>query len=499
MKVAAEKSNHADRKRVSTSRALKQTSPSRVSFKALKIAFHEFEGHRQETSHQRGLQELANSSPLVQKISSYQEMANNSPRVRRWMQTQKMVDDSPRMAAGGKRTEHNKTGLPDSLKAGAEALSGLSLDDVKVHYDSPKPAQLQALATTQGADIHLGPGQERHLPHEAWHVVQQKRGLVRPIFRRLGVEINDDPALEHEASVMGEKAARAASATMVQSPNAAPNGSISRMLRSPAGNAVQRQIRWDLHASAAYKTGIEGLSVELAREFPHVDRAHVLELIRELDGERRKWTPFQAYQGIKNHLREKFPLPVAPLGGAETNITLEEAKWYFISNFKTFMEAIIDGVSVLKFWNTPDNNHAEDNMMLALDRLIEEKGWDEDLSGSHTLLIRINNSPCRRCAKRIYAWGNRDIFDELTVQFANMYEKTSGFTEATTRLRSGGIAMSLFSVLGNLMPLIATEETLKADAVAQRSKKDAQEAADWRRWQAADHGSSEVRWSHDRR
>jgi hypothetical protein len=79
---------------------------------------------------------------------------------------------------------HNRTGLPDSLKAGIETLSGLSLDDVRVHYNSTKPAALRALAYTQGADIHVGPGQEKHLPHEAWHVVQQQQGQVRP--RKLG-------------------------------------------------------------------------------------------------------------------------------------------------------------------------------------------------------------------------------------------------------------------------------------------------------------------------
>jgi hypothetical protein len=68
----------------------------------------------------------------------------------------------------------NHTGLPDQLKAGVETLSGLGMDDVRVHYNSPRPAQLRALAYTQGADIHVGPGQENHLPHEAWHVVQQK-------------------------------------------------------------------------------------------------------------------------------------------------------------------------------------------------------------------------------------------------------------------------------------------------------------------------------------
>ena len=32
----------------------------------------------------------------------------------------------------------------------------------------------------QGTDIHVGPGQEQHLPHEAWHVVQQERRRVKP-------------------------------------------------------------------------------------------------------------------------------------------------------------------------------------------------------------------------------------------------------------------------------------------------------------------------------
>ncbi len=77
----------------------------------------------------------------------------------------------------------NNTGLPDTLKTGMEGLSGLSLDDVKVHYNSPKPAAIQAHAYAQGTDIHMAPGQEKHLPHEAWHVVQQKQGRVRPTMQ----------------------------------------------------------------------------------------------------------------------------------------------------------------------------------------------------------------------------------------------------------------------------------------------------------------------------
>ncbi|MEA2821087.1 MAG: hypothetical protein QOJ86_3091 [Bradyrhizobium sp.] len=102
----------------------------------------------------------------------------------------------------------NATGLPDRLKAGVVQLSGLSMDDVRVHYNSAKPAQLQALAYAQGTDIHVAAGQEQHLPHEAWHVVQQKQGRVKPTLQLKGVAINDDTALEREADLMGAQADR---------------------------------------------------------------------------------------------------------------------------------------------------------------------------------------------------------------------------------------------------------------------------------------------------
>lgn len=100
----------------------------------------------------------------------------------------------------------NNTGLPDRLKAGIEHLSGIAMDDVQVHYNSSKPAGVQALAYTQGTDIHVGPGQEWHLAHEAWHVVQQKQGRVKPTLQAKGVAINDDQGLEREADIMGSKA-----------------------------------------------------------------------------------------------------------------------------------------------------------------------------------------------------------------------------------------------------------------------------------------------------
>ncbi len=133
------------------------------------------------------------------------------------------------------RTENN-TGLPDSLKTGVESLSGYSLNDVSVHYNSQKPAQLNAHAYAQGTDIHVAPGQEKHLAHESWHVVQQKQGRVKPTMQMKGnVNINDDVGLEKEADMMGAKALQIKSRENIK-----PESSEFEGMRS---DSIQRAIR----------------------------------------------------------------------------------------------------------------------------------------------------------------------------------------------------------------------------------------------------------------
>lgn len=100
----------------------------------------------------------------------------------------------------------NRTGLPDGLKQGMESLSGLSLDGVRVHYNSAQPATLQAHAYTRGQDIHVAPGQEQHLPHELGHVVQQMQGRVPVTGQVGGMALNDDTSLEAEADRLGATA-----------------------------------------------------------------------------------------------------------------------------------------------------------------------------------------------------------------------------------------------------------------------------------------------------
>ncbi|MCL2206511.1 MAG: DUF4157 domain-containing protein [Fibromonadales bacterium] len=93
------------------------------------------------------------------------------------------------------------TGIPNTVKEKFENLSGLSFDDVRVYYNSNKPAQLQALAYTYGNHVYIAPGQEMHLEHELVHVVQQKQGRVKPTRTINGFPLNDDPVMEQEASL----------------------------------------------------------------------------------------------------------------------------------------------------------------------------------------------------------------------------------------------------------------------------------------------------------
>lgn len=135
-----------------------------------------------------------------------QKMANNSPQAERAVQLQIMADNYIIKQQQLIQKKESYTGLPDNLKTGMENLSGMSLDDVKVHHNSDKPGQLQAHAYAQGTDIHLATGQEKHLAHELGHVVQQAQGRVQATTTVEGVAVNDSTVLEKEADKMGTKA-----------------------------------------------------------------------------------------------------------------------------------------------------------------------------------------------------------------------------------------------------------------------------------------------------
>lgn len=174
-----------------------------------------FVDNRSAAAVQRNLQKAADESPQSGNIAQFQHMAESI-----------LSQQNPPI-----QKKENRTGLPDNLKSGIENMSGYSMDDVKVHYNSDKPAQLQAHAYAQGTDIHLASGQEKHLPHEAWHVVQQKQGRVNPTLQMKGVSVNDNDSLEQEADQMGAK--------ILQSKG---DNQVVENLGSSSGTTVQRVV-----------------------------------------------------------------------------------------------------------------------------------------------------------------------------------------------------------------------------------------------------------------
>ncbi|HLP54711.1 MAG TPA: DUF4157 domain-containing protein [Fluviicola sp.] len=182
----------------------------------------------------------------VNQLQAYSDWANASEKVTRLKAMQHLANTAPvqRMA--------NNTGLPDNLKSGIENLSGYSMDDVKVHYNSDKPAQLNAHAYAQGNQIHIASGQEKHLPHEAWHVVQQKQGRVEATKQLKGrVALNDDTSLEREADLMGVKAltqSAPASAAMKSENSLASSGPVQqKALLTESEGIVQRTVHSQFH------------------------------------------------------------------------------------------------------------------------------------------------------------------------------------------------------------------------------------------------------------
>jgi uncharacterized protein DUF4157 len=237
-KVAKESAN----KNQTNAPAKTVTSPEQAEVYTL-------EDLRDETVTQRKLQSMMQQSDTHASLSKLQSAIQNSPRSAHIAQLQNDIDNSPRMQAQRKSMDLNQhrspmqlvgmnindepqleheadvmgakveklghqyatqqrkedpskkptniegndqlTGFPNLLKAGF-ATMGHDINPT-VHYNSTKPAQLNALAYAQGNDIHLGAGQEQHLPHEAWHVLQQRQGRVASTAQFFGHENRQTP------------------------------------------------------------------------------------------------------------------------------------------------------------------------------------------------------------------------------------------------------------------------------------------------------------------
>ena len=105
--------------------------------------------------------------------------------------------------------------LPAQVRGQMEGAFGTSFADVRIHQGE-QAAAMDAVAYTQGNDIHFQPGSydpsspagRELLGHELTHVLQQRQGRVAAPGQGKGAGINADAGLEAEADHEGARAAR---------------------------------------------------------------------------------------------------------------------------------------------------------------------------------------------------------------------------------------------------------------------------------------------------
>ena len=107
--------------------------------------------------------------------------------------------------------------LPEGVQNKMESTLGADFSGVNIRTNSSRAKNMGALAFTEGNNVHFAPGQykpdsksgQELIGHELAHVVQQRKGQVKPTTQVAGNPVNDDPALEKSADELGRKAASA--------------------------------------------------------------------------------------------------------------------------------------------------------------------------------------------------------------------------------------------------------------------------------------------------
>lgn len=112
------------------------------------------------------------------------------------------------------KKQENGGNLPDDIQMKMENSFGVDFSNVKVHQSSMSAKDLDAVAYTQGNEIHFAPGYDpysskgqEYLGHELSHVVQQNAGIVGTTHQELGFNVNADMGFERQADSAGKKAA----------------------------------------------------------------------------------------------------------------------------------------------------------------------------------------------------------------------------------------------------------------------------------------------------
>jgi hypothetical protein len=162
---------------------------------------------------------------------------------------------SPAQARGGGPAAAPAAGagaaLPAQVRSRMEGAFGTSFADVRIHQGE-QAAAMDAVAYTQGNDIHFQPGSydpsspagQELLGHELTHVVQQRQGRVAAPGQGKSGAINADAGLEAEADLEGARAARgdAVSAHVRASTGHAAAGVVQRRMIQLGNTGAHAQV-----------------------------------------------------------------------------------------------------------------------------------------------------------------------------------------------------------------------------------------------------------------
>jgi Domain of unknown function (DUF4157)/DNase/tRNase domain of colicin-like bacteriocin len=305
--------------------------------------------------------------------------------------------------------------LPAGLAGAVESLAGVGMDDVRVHFDSAKPSEVGALAYAQGAEIHLGPGQEQQLPHEAWHVAQQKQGRARADAQVDGRPVASDLSLEREADAMGEAVMRVAADP--EAPLAAPAEPAHR----PAGRGVL-QAKWQeagkLDQWELTRQDLEGALLDLAKKVNS-------DLLPQYVG----ISEFLANSTLREQLRQYLKQTLQDQAEHPTRELLEQAIILVSSAGRASGQSVVTG-------DDEENDHPEEDATQPEDELITDP--------SHVNTNELQNAPqvleiIFRNVAIARGWAANDVTPAAFVEWKSAGVVTrNGFDEIIKRNRPDG-------------------------------------------------------------
>lgn len=149
-------------------------------------------------------EEESRSLSNEQQHSNTNTLLDQSPEAQEAQQLQSLADNSQEEERMWQESL-SATGLPADMKAAVEQETGLSLNEIRVVYNSSKPEKLGAHAYAEYPYIYIAPGQEQYLGEELWHLVQQMKGETQVTEEVGGKKVDGDSGREKEARTMGDK------------------------------------------------------------------------------------------------------------------------------------------------------------------------------------------------------------------------------------------------------------------------------------------------------